>query len=181
MIQIGFKIFIIAILLLLALISDLATYKIKNTITYGFMLVGLIINSMAKGYEGMIFSFQGILLPVACLAALYMLGVMGAGDIKLFSSIGAIMGAGFVSGSMIFSFLCGGVIAVALMLIRRNGAERLQYLGTYIKNCVLSMNVAGYADLKTPRDGSRFHFSTAVASGTVVAIMTGLFGFSLFQ
>ncbi|MGE5678937.1 MAG: prepilin peptidase [Pseudomonadota bacterium] len=180
MIQIESKIIAVAILLLLALISDFATYKIKNTITYGFMLVGFVSNSITKGLEGIIFSLQGILLPVLCLIVLYMLGTMGAGDIKLFSSIGAIMGAGFVLGSIVFSFLFGGVIAATLMLIRRNGAERLKYLGTYIKSCIMSMTVTRYADFGIPRDGSRFHFSVAVASGTVAAIMVGRLGFILF-
>lgn len=180
MIQIAFKNFFVGILLLLALISDFATYRIKNSITYGFMIVGLVLNIMTQGFDGIAFSIRGILLPVICMTALYVLGVMGAGDIKLFSSIGAIMGAGFVLSSMVLSFLCGGLIAAVLMFIRRNGFERLKYLAIYITNCVMSMTVARYGDIGAPQDGSRFHFSLAVASGTVAAIMTRHIGMILF-
>jgi prepilin peptidase CpaA len=155
---------------MLALVSDLRTYKIKNFITYTFMLVGFTANSSLEGLKGMMFSLQGIILPAVCLVVLYMMRIIGAGDIKLLSAIGAVMGAGFVSYATLYSFLCGGFVALALILIRRNGIERLKHLFVYIKSCFISMELLEYANFED-KDGSKFHFSIAVASGTITAII----------
>lgn len=156
-------------LLLLALISDLREYKIKNSITYSFMIMGLALNMMHGGLKGMFFSARGIVLPVICLIAIYMMRMIGAGDIKLFSAVGAVMGAVFTLHALVYSFLCGGVIAALLILIRLNGVKRLRYLATYIKSCLISMQPLQYADFTDKQDGSKFHFSIAAAFGTAAA------------
>lgn len=171
MIQIKLKLLIISVLLLLALVSDLKTYRIKNSITYGFMLVGLAVNTAMGGFKGMMFSVRGIMLPAACLIILYMIRAIGAGDIKLLSAVGAVMGAGFALYAAAYAFICGGFIALAVILVRRNGAERLRHLLTYIKSCLLTAELLQYTDFTDSRDGGRFHFSIAVASGTAVAFL----------
>ncbi len=176
MIAIELKLVIISALLLLALVSDLRTYRIKNSITYSFMLVGLTANLAMEGPKGVMFSLQGIIMPVAGLIVLYMMRVIGAGDIKLLSAVGAVMGAGFALYAIVYSFICGGVIASLLILIRRNGIERFKYLFSYIKSCVISMELLQYTDLKDKQDRSKFHFSIAVASGTAAAVILGRFG-----
>jgi prepilin peptidase CpaA len=180
LVAIGFKLVIISALLILALVSDLTTYRIKNSITYSFMLVGLIANFVLKGPEGVLFSLQGIMLPVVGLILLYIMRTIGAGDIKLLSAVGAMMGASFILYATVYSFICGGVIASLLILIRRNGIERFKYLLSYMKSCLISMELLQYADFKDKQDNGKFHFSIAVASGTVAAFIIGRLGPTLF-
>lgn len=177
MIAIVFRLVIISALLLLALVSDLRTYRIKNTITYSFMLVGITANIVMEGFNGIAFSLQGIMLPAASLFILYMMRIIGAGDIKLLSAVGAVMGAGFALHATVYAFICGGFIAAVLILTRRNGVERLMYLHTYIKSCLLFGSLLQYTDFRDKQESGRFHFSIAVASGTAVVIITR--GFSL--
>ncbi len=179
LIAIEFKLVIISALLLLALASDLINYKIKNSITYSFMLAGLTANFAIEGSKGMIFSLQGIMLPAAALIVLYIMRLVGAGDIKLLSAVGAVMGAGFVVDAMLYSFICGGIIALLLILIRRNGIERFKYLFSYIKSCIISMELLQYTDFKDMQSTGKFHFSIAIASGTVAAFIIGGFGLTL--
>lgn len=176
MIAIEFKLVIISALLMLSLVSDLRTYRIKNYITYSFMLAGLTANLAMEGPKGMIFSLQGIMLPVVGLILLYMMRVIGAGDIKLLSAVGAVMGAGFILSAMLYSFICGGIIASLIILIRRNGIERFKYLFSYMKSCLVSMELLPYADSQDKQDRGKFHFSIAVASGTAAAVIIGRFG-----
>ena len=179
MIAIELKLVIISALLLLALVSDLISYRIKNSITYSFMLVGLIANFAMEGSKGMIFSLQGIMLPVAGLIVLYMMRIIGAGDIKLLSAVGAVMGAGFALYAMVYSFICGGVIASLLILIRRNGIERFKFLLSYMQSCLISMELLQYTDFNDKQNSGKFHFSIAVASGTAAAVIIGGFGTAL--
>lgn len=171
MIIIAYEPVIISVLLLLALISDLKTYKIKNSITYGFMLVGLTLNLAKAGSQGLFFSLQGIMLPAVCLMVLYAMRAVGAGDIKLLSAIGAVMGAGFALHAAACSFIFGGIIAFGIVLFRHNGMGRLKYLLTYIKSCVLSMELLQYTDFEDKQDAGKFHFSIAIASGTTTALI----------
>jgi prepilin peptidase CpaA len=179
LIAIVFRLVIISILLLLALVSDFKTYRIKNSITYGFMLVGIIANTAMEGFRGIMLSFQGIMLPAICLLILYMMKIIGAGDIKLLSAIGAVMGAGFALYASALAFICGGVIASAVLLRRHNGAERFKYLILYLKSCFLSGLLLPYADFADKHNEGRFHFSIAVASGTAVAVIIRGIGFSI--
>lgn len=135
------------------------------------MAMGLAINIIHEGLKGMFFSAQGIILPVLCLITLYMMRMIGAGDIKLFSAIGAVMGAGFTLHVVLYSFICGGVIASLFILIKRNGLKRFKHLATYIKSCFISMRPLQYADFADKQDGSKFHFSIAASLGTAAAFL----------
>ena len=121
------------ILLMLALISDIKTYKIKNNIVYPFIILGLLTCLYSNGLEGVKESFIGILLPILLLFLFYLLRMLGAGDIKLFSAIGAIMGSRFVLYTIIYSILSGGIISLGILIVRRNGRKRLAYLLRYLK------------------------------------------------
>ena len=169
LVTIRLKLVLITAVLLLALISDLRTYKIKNSITFSFMAVGITSNAITDGISGILLSAQGILLPFVFLVLLYAMRILGAGDIKLFCAVGAIMGAGFALHAAAYSFICGGVIAAALVLTRKNGADRFKYLFTYMKCCVISMEVLQYTDFEDRQDSSKFHFSIAAAAGTIAA------------
>lgn len=166
-----FKLFIIFSLLLLSLLSDFRTSRIKNSITFSFMLAGLAVNIAAEGFKGLMFSIQGILLPAACLAVLYGLRIIGAGDIKLLSALGAVMGAVFALYTALYSFICGGFIALWVIFSRNNWKERLRYLFEYIRGCLLSMRVLQYTDFHDGRQTGSFHFSAAIASGAVLAFI----------
>lgn len=170
MIAIDYKLLAVFILLAIAVISDLRTYRISNIVTFGFMLLGLVSNLIADGAKGMLFSFQGLMLPVISLLLVYIMRAVGAGDVKLLSAIGAFMGSGFVFNVILYTFLCGGIIAALLILLRRNGPERLRNLLLYVKNCMLAMSLMEYSDLTERSDGSKFHFSPAIAFGTIMAM-----------
>ncbi|MDD3706274.1 MAG: A24 family peptidase [Clostridiaceae bacterium] len=171
LIAIVFKLTIVSVLLLLALVSDFRTYSIKNYITYGFMLIGLTVNLAMDGIEGLVFSLQGIILPAVCLFTLYVIRIVGAGDVKLLCAVGAVMGATFTLSATICSFICGGFIASGLILVRNNALERFNYFIMYLTSCFLTMEIHQYSDFKDRQSEGKFHFSIAIASGTAAAII----------
>lgn len=176
MIAIVIKLIIILMLLLLALVSDLRIYSIKNYITYSFMLIGLALNFAMEGFRGLAFSLQGIIIPALCLFILYIMRIVGAGDVKLLCAIGAVMGGVFTLYAAICSFICGGFIASGLMLARKNASERFNHLFLYLTSCFLTMKILQYTDFGNSEDGGKFHFSIAIASGTIAAAIIKSFG-----
>jgi len=159
---------LLVMLLLMSLISDVKTRKIKNLIVFPFMLMGILIGLCETGAMGALNSICGIILPILILFPLFVLQMLGAGDIKCFSAIGAIMGAGFVAESIIYSFIAGGVIAFIIMSINRNALERIKHLLNFIKTCILTLSITQYDDLR--RSKGAFRFTYAIAAGIVAQI-----------
>lgn len=106
---------IITGILVLAVYSDLRTFKIPNFLCGIGCLMGLIYMFVEHGVAGMRKSFLGILLPIISMFILFCIRVIGAGDIKLFSAIGA-----FISKDIIWviliSFLLTGIYGIFLYL-----------------------------------------------------------------
>jgi len=155
-------------LLLLALISDIKTYRIKNSITLSFMGIGLFFNTAVGGFNGFLEALCGITFPFLLLLLLYLSRMLGAGDIKLFCSIGALMGWRFILWDMAFAFLSGGVIALIIIVRQKNGLSRLRYMANYLKGCFLTLSILPYSDFSDTSDGSKMRFSFAVVVGTFI-------------
>lgn len=164
----GVKYIVLWLLVPAAVLSDLRTYKIKNSIHIVFVFTGLILNFYYSGIAGAREVLLSVLLPVVLLFPLFALRMLGAGDIKLLGSIGAVMGFSFVAGAMLYSFLCGGVIALVLIAVRKNGMERVKHIAGYMKSCFLTLSLLPYTDFSDKTDGAKFRFSCAIALGVVL-------------
>jgi prepilin peptidase CpaA len=80
------------------------------------VLLGLIINAYMYGFQGLKSSLFGIAVPVVLLFVLFYLKLIGAGDIKLFSAIGALMGYKFILYAMTYSFIFAGILSLFRLL-----------------------------------------------------------------
>lgn len=155
------------VLLTLALLSDRRIYKIKNKIVYPFIILGVITNIYFSGLEGAKQSLLGIVIPIVLLFIIYVLRMLGAGDVKLFSAIGSIMGVRFVIYAMAYSIIAGGLIALIILIINKNGRSRMKYLIEYLKNSIITFKLYPYENFNNKNDGIKFHFSYAIFCGTL--------------
>ena len=57
---------------------------------------------------------------IALLVLPYIMGGMGAGDVKLMGAVGSFLGAKATLGAFLFIALAGGVYSLAIILIRRD-------------------------------------------------------------
>ncbi|WP_051533871.1 A24 family peptidase [Desulfitibacter alkalitolerans] len=109
---------ILIIVLSLCLITDIRQRKIYNLITFPALVIGLVLNSTLYGVEGLVDSLKGIGIVLAVLILPFIMGGIGAGDVKLLMTVGALMGFTFAFEALLATFLTGGVIAVALIIKR---------------------------------------------------------------
>lgn len=165
------KYFELSIVLILALISDIRTYKIKNSITFPFIIIGIVTNIYLNSLEGLFFSLKGIIVPILLLIIFFILRMLGAGDIKLFCAIGSIMGAEFILYTILYAFLTGGVMALLLIIIRKNGIKRFKYLFKYIKSCFITLSILPYTDFSDKSDKGKFRFAVAITCGVCVNLL----------
>jgi len=80
------------------------------------------INTLIAGFNGLLTSLEGCAFAFGLMLILHIFGAMGAGDVKLFASIGAVIGAKLVLPTFLVVVLVGGVLAVVTMI--RGGVVR---------------------------------------------------------
>lgn len=156
--------------LLISVITDVRCYRVKNSMILIFFLAGVAFYVPSIGHQDLYFCILGLFVPFLILLPLYILNMLGAGDIKLFCSVGFLLGVKDVMYSIMYSYLFGLVIAVFIMLTRDNFVARFKKLFTYLIFSILTMSVHPYDDLGIQSDG-RMHFTIPIALGTLAVIL----------
>ncbi len=111
------KIMIVLAGLVIAAVKDMKTGKISNSYNLLLGLVGVACGLVIGGIKGLLFSLLGAVIPVVLLMILFSKGVLGAGDIKLFSALGAFSGLKII-WLIMYSFLLCGIYGLGLILVR---------------------------------------------------------------
>lgn len=120
----------------------------------------------------------GVLLPLLFPGILFVTGMMGAGDIKLLSLIGAFLGGRAVLKTVILSFCFGAVQSAFLLVKRRNARQRLRIPGLYLKECMRQGRVLPYfgsgsgkrrgqGDADNEDAGGRMHFTVSILAAVI--------------
>jgi prepilin peptidase CpaA len=147
----------------ISIVTDIKTRKILNVVTYPGVAFGFLAGPtlvMLHGgsfWEGLTHSLWGFLLGFGFFFVFYLIGKgknMGAGDVKLMSAIGAILGWQMTINAIILTALVGLVVAVLLFfplfsaLIKTGNASTLK----------------GYGKMTMP-------YGVSIAIGTVLAVL----------
>ena len=103
-----------------AAMFDLRSRRIPNWISVSGAVLGLGLNAFLdqKNEWNLWFSVKGLLLGFGVYFVLYLLRAMGAGDVKLMGAVGALVGAVNWFGIFIITALVGGVMALALVVVK---------------------------------------------------------------
>lgn len=161
---------ILCVTLLVSFYTDIRNRKILNIVTFPAMLAGLLYYTITLGIEGLLFSGSGLLVGFCLLIIPYLMGGMGAGDVKLMAAIGALTGVSFVFQSFLYTALIGGVIGL-LLLIKRIGISRLIKQPRYIIPFFFS--IKGVLPEKGGKSNIYFPYGVAITLGTVCAVFLG--------
>lgn len=153
-----------------AAIWDLKTRKIPNWLTFPAMLLGIMAMTWQAGLPGLMNSIGGLLLGVALLFLFFLVGGMGAGDVKLLGAIGALQGPHFVLFTFLYGAIAGGVMA--LIIVAFHGQLYNVVLNVYLslKNFLgIVVRSRGKHPLMPVSSGIRFPYGIAILAGTVLA------------
>lgn len=125
---------ILVLLILSAAITDLKWNKIYNLQTYPAMICGLILGFVTAGVYGVLIHFLGLVVGLSLLFIFYLLGGVGAGDVKLLGAIGALKGSTFVLYTMFYAGLVGGAMALAIIIWQGNVKQTMKNLFYFIRH-----------------------------------------------
>lgn len=95
---------------------DIRYRRIPNKLVLATLLVGLIVNTAFGGWQGFILSLGGFALAFGLMFFFHVFGTLGAGDVKLFAAIGAVIGVSSVLPTLLLVALIGGILAIFQML-----------------------------------------------------------------
>ncbi len=149
--------------LALACVTDLRSRRIPNALTFGTVALGLALNGVLFGFDGLRESAQGTGIGLALLMPLFMLRWMGAGDVKLMAAVGALKGPEYVFFACLWAAVFGGAIAL-LGLIR---SQRLGLALTHLYYSGVSPNTGG----SFMKAAWRMPYAPAIALGCTVTLM----------
>ena len=95
-----------------AAIVDAASRRIPNAVCATTAGVGLMLAATGISRISLTSSLLGLTLGFVLMMPGYLLGATGAGDVKLFSAAGALLGAGRIIPAFLFVAIAGGVLAL---------------------------------------------------------------------
>jgi prepilin peptidase CpaA len=158
------------ICVIVAAVIDVRTQKIPNWLTLPFTLIGMLLNFFINGNQGLISSALGLLAGFLLLYFVYLLGGMGAGDVKLLGAVGALLGPRMVFYTFIWMALAGGALAFLFILYKRAFSQTFRNLKILLLGWVL-----GIADSEaniTIKNQSlvKLPYGVAIALGTILAV-----------
>jgi len=102
---------------LAACVTDLRTRRIPNGLTFGAALVAFVFYLGTDGLSGLGWSAAGWVTGLAVFLPFFLLGGMGAGDVKLVAALGAWLGPGRVVWVALYGGIAGGVLAVLVAVL----------------------------------------------------------------
>lgn len=100
----------------IAAVTDLWRFKVYNLLTIPLLLSGLVYHAFEAGLPGLSRSAGGALFGIAVLLVPYLMGGMGAGDLKLMSGVGAWLGFSLALRVVFASAIAAGLYGLVVVL-----------------------------------------------------------------
>ncbi|HLG70962.1 MAG TPA: prepilin peptidase [Chloroflexota bacterium] len=141
--------------------TDLKHRRIANWLTFGAAGAALAARLVMGGPPALLDGVEGWLAGVGILLIPFVLGWMGAGDVKLLGAFGALGGVDFVVQSALYGCILGGILAVAFLIREKKLWFVLSNLFIYIRHPLGSV-------LEAKR---RMPFGPALAAGAALSMV----------
>ena len=115
----GARLGLLAGFLLAAVLSDMETRKIPNRLVLAGIVIGLLAQAFLLDGDGIVSALKGLVFGFGLFLPLYLLHVMGAGDVKLMALVGCFIGSPAIFGVVLCTLLAGGVLSMVFALKMR--------------------------------------------------------------
>jgi len=159
-------------ILLAASWIDLKEHRIPNYLTLSGVVLGITLQLLLQGWDGLLYSLGGITVGFLILIPFYIKGGMGAGDVKLMAAAGAFLG---FKGALLAAGLAlfvGSIMGIFLLVIlggiktamNRYYSTLKQFLYTH------SINISYIPPLSDEAAAVKFPYASAICAGTIAAM-----------
>jgi Flp pilus assembly protein protease CpaA len=122
---------------LVAVCTDVRSLKVYNWLTIPLLIAGITFHTGTAGTDGLLSSLLNALIVFAILLTPYILGAIGAGDLKLLAAVAAWLGIGVTFQIAAVGFFATGVYSLAVLA--RQGRLGDAWLHFKLSMCRLQM------------------------------------------
>jgi prepilin peptidase CpaA len=169
-----FELFALALMLLLATVSDIRSRRIPNALVLVGASSGLALRTWNEGGAGSLASVEGLSVGIALLLPFYAVRVAGAGDVKLMGAVGSFLGPQNMLGAALYSMAAGGLLA--MLACAWSGTLR-QLAGNLKSIFVGGMLDLGLGQVPSLRVGAEsvgtLPYALAITVGVAAWVMSG--------
>lgn len=160
----------VVVLVVLAAYFDVKERRIPNWLVLSGLFLGIIFAVSENG--GQLFSsLFGFVLGILVLLLPFAFGWMGAGDVKLLGTVGALLGYRLLP--RVFFYSCIGAGIMALLAVVLGKVKKTNFVSLWT-NCTLAVLTAGRsvtrADIgRLSSDAYSVPWGVAIGTGTIMA------------
>ena len=147
---------------------DIATRRIPNWLICVALLGAL--TCSANGAIGLDFtaSLLGVIAGLAVLFPFFVLGVMGAGDVKLLGAVGALLGPIAVLGAALLALAAGGLLSILVALGSHSLSRVLANLRLML--FVVASGKSSGVSVRDINTTGRLPYAVAISAGTALQL-----------
>lgn len=168
------------IILLIAAMIDLRTFKIPNIVTIPAAVGALTYYGGQFGFSGLLFSLAGLGTGLLLLLIPYLMNGIGGGDVKLMGVVGAFLGAKAVAAAFLFIAIVGGIYAINVFILHPHafrGFLRNQQAALYEFLLTRKISPCSYVHCSSQ---PRLKYGLAITFGTGLYIVSRVNGLTFF-
>ena len=153
--------------------GDLKTRRIPNYLTFGGALAGLGFQLGFHGWGGLGLGLLGLALGFALLLLPYLMGGMGAGDVKALAAMGAWLGPRQTFWLFIYMALAGGVLALGILLWKGLLWYKIRVGWAYLFNLALTRSSGPSSPAPPGSQTPGLPYGVALALGMIFLFWRG--------
>lgn len=169
------NVWILFLFVAVCLYTDLTERKIYNSVILSGIVAASVINIIQLNLiAGTLFTYTGLFIGILLLIIPFILGGLGAGDVKMLGMIGAFTGYAMVVQIMLASAVVGGIYALIVMLAGRKLMSRMWriiqglYLFAATKKTVYCSNIQDQDAEK-----NAIPYGVALSAGVIIIYVLG--------
>ena len=183
---------VILLILILSVKSDVTERRIPNKLTVPVILWGIVTAGIYSGFNGILFSLSGFLVGLAVFFVPFVMGGMGAGDVKLMAAIGSVLGWKLTLYSALLTAVAGGIIVIGYMIYIGKFFGMIKNIGVHFIRWALYISYLAtqkeglhkrYSSLdvsEVQNEKTYIPYGVAIAVGTLVVLVGNHLGYAPF-
>ena len=153
--------------------GDIRTYRIPNYLTLGTALAGLLFQAALHGFNGVGSGLLGLALGFSLMFPVYLLGGMGAGDVKALAALGTWLGPGLTLMLFCYMVVAGGLMGLGVLIYKKLLWSKLRVHWSYLVSWIL-FRPTGLAPGPAPKaEVQGIPYGVAIAVGMVALFWRG--------